>query len=81
MGEIAMSITASGLRKNIYTLLDDVLKTGKPLRITRKGANLDIVPSRKRDKLNRLVKHNCINGDPETIVHIDWSDELNIDLP
>ena len=76
-----MSITASGLRKNIYKLLDDVLKSGKPLRITRKGANLDIVPSRKSGKLAHIVKHNCINGDPESIVHIDWSKELNLDLP
>ena len=76
-----MSITASGLRNNLYKLLDDVLKTGKPLRIKRKGENLDIILSRKSGKLNRLVKHDCINGDPETIIHIDWSHELNIDLP
>jgi len=31
-------------------------------------------------KLSRLVKHDCINGDPEDLVHIDWFKELNLEL-
>jgi len=70
-----MSITASKLRGNIYRLLDRVLETGEPLEIDRKGKQLKIVPSEPVSRLSRLTKRDCIKGDPEEIVHIDWSNE------
>lgn len=33
------------------------------------------------DKLSRLVEHDCVIGDPEEIVHWDWSEEWHHDLP
>ena len=36
-------ITASSLRQNIYTILDEVLETGVPVEIERKGQILRIV--------------------------------------
>ena len=76
-----MAITASSLRGNIYRLLDQVLETGQPLEIERKGRLLKIIPEERPSKMSRLVKHPCIKGDPESIVHMDWSDEWQHDLP
>ena len=68
-------ITASGLRKNIYRLLDRILETGEPLEIERKGALLKIIPQKKKVKLESLKKRKIMNCDPEELVHIDWSSE------
>jgi hypothetical protein len=70
-----MKITASKLRENIYGILDQVLETGNPVEVIRKGKVLKIVPEVKPDKLNKLKKRNYLVGDPEDIVHMDWSSE------
>jgi hypothetical protein len=70
-----MKITASKLRENIYTILDQALETGVPVEVIRKGKILKIVPEVKPDKLSRLKKRNCIVGDPDDIVHMDWLTE------
>ena len=70
-----MKITASKLRENIYGILDQVLETGTPVEVVRKGKVLKIVPEQKPDKLSRLKKRKCIVGDPEDLVHMDWSSE------
>jgi len=70
-----MTVTASQLRGNIYRLLDQVAETGHPLVIHRHGQDLKIVPVSSGAKLDRLVKHDCIVGDPDLLVHHDWSSE------
>ena len=70
-----MKVTASKLRENIYSILDEVLETGTPVEVIRKGKVLKIVPEQKPDKLSRLKKRNYLVGDPEDIVHMDWSAE------
>ncbi|HMD51055.1 MAG TPA: hypothetical protein VKG79_18205 [Bryobacteraceae bacterium] len=70
-----MRVTASKLRENIYGILDQVLETGTPVEVIRKGKVLKIVAEEKPDKLSRLKKRKCIVGDPEDIVHMDWSSE------
>jgi len=72
---MTMTVTASKLRQDIYNLLDHVLETGEPLEIERKGGLLKIVPEKKPSKLDRLVPHDGIIGDPEELVHMDWSKE------
>ena len=72
-----MTVTASVLRKNIYRLLDEVLETGRPLAVQRKKGTLKVVAEKPPTKLARLKKHNCIQGDPEDLVHSDWSGEWN----
>lgn len=76
-----MPVNASTVRKNIYRLLDQVLETGQPLEIERKGKLLRVVPVTEPSKIARLVKHDCLRGDPEAIVHLDWSQEWHRDLP
>jgi len=68
-------ISATQLRQNIYKVLDEILKTGIPVEVKRRGEVLRIVPKKKVSKLEQLKKHECINGDPEGLVHMDWSKE------
>lgn len=74
-----MRITASRLRENIYRLLDQVLETGEPLEVERNGRLLRIVrvgEEPRRPLLERLVRRpDWVTGDPEDLVHIDWSSE------
>jgi hypothetical protein len=69
-----MAINASRLRADIYRVLDEVLATGRPVEIERKGRRLRIVPDRQPSKLARLVSRPAyLRGDPEAVVHVDWS--------
>ncbi len=75
-------ITASKLRENIYRILDDILKTGIPIEIERRGQKLKIVPEGPVSKLDNLIKRPYLKVDPEEIVHMDWSKEWKSnDLP
>ena len=76
-----MTVNASTLRSNIYRLLDDVVETGKPLTVVRKGVTLTISPVSPRGKLSRLAHRACIVGDPHAIVHLDWSKEWHDAAP
>jgi hypothetical protein len=67
-------IKATKLRQNLYRILDDILKSGVPVEIERNGRVLKIIPE-KVNKLDNLEKHEVINGDPEELVHLDWSSE------
>lgn len=69
-----MAISASELRANIYRLLDEVVESGVPLEVERKGKRLRIVPVEQGSKLDRIKGDpDLIVGDPEDLVHIDWS--------
>lgn len=70
-----MKVTASQLRADIYNILDRSLATGAPVEVVRRGRVLKIVPEPAPGKLKRLKKRNCLAGDPEAIVHLDWLGE------
>ena len=71
-----MAITATRLRANVYKVLDEVLATGTPIEVQRKGQRLRIVPVKPRSRLDRLVRRpGYLKGDPESIVHMNWSKE------
>ena len=70
-----MPLTASSLRADVYRILDQVLETGVPVEILRKGRILRIVPETPATRLERLERHDVITGDPEDLVHLDWSGE------
>jgi len=76
-----MVVKPSQLRANLYRLLDRVLRTGEPIEIDRAGERLLLVPKEKKAKLNNLVGRDVIVGDPEDLVHLDWSKEWKGDLP
>ncbi|MBI2882499.1 MAG: type II toxin-antitoxin system Phd/YefM family antitoxin [Candidatus Methylomirabilis oxyfera] len=73
-------LTASKLRENVYRILDQVLDTGTPVEIERRGKQLRIVPadgavSRMPGRLAQLKARRYLRCDPEVLVHIDWSRE------
>jgi hypothetical protein len=73
-------ITPTQLRKNVYRILDEVLETGRPVVIERKGRRLHIQPEAPRRDLSKLKPHpGLIIGDPEDLVEIDWLSEWNSD--
>jgi prevent-host-death family protein len=75
-------ITPTQLRANLYNLLDEVLRTGIPLEIKKGDKNLRIVPVEKVDKLKNLIpRPGAIRGNPDDLVEMSWTDEVNLDLP
>ncbi|MFV1958845.1 MAG: type II toxin-antitoxin system Phd/YefM family antitoxin [Planctomycetota bacterium] len=69
-----MALSASKLRQDIYRILDEVLASGVPVEIERKGRRLRIVPADRPARLARLPRRDeYLRGDPDEIVEIDWS--------
>ena len=72
-----MRLTASKLRERIYEILDEILETGTPVEIERKGRILRIVPDQvpAKSKLDLLEEHpGALLCDPEDLIHVNWSD-------
>ena len=75
-------LTISKLRADIYRIFDNVLATGEPVEVERKGRRLriqavddDVVDEATPSKLDRLVPHTgAITGDPDDIDKIGWAD-------
>ena len=74
-----MVYSATKLRQNLYNILDGVIESGIPVEIERKGHKLKIMPENPVSKLELLEEHDVINGDPESLVSIDWSNTWNSD--
>ena len=72
-----MIYSATQFRQNLYNILDSVIDSGISVEIRRKGVILKIVPEKPVSKWDRLEPHNIIDGDPESIVSLDWSSEWN----
>lgn len=72
-----MALSASKLRANIYQVLDEVLETGKPVEIDRKGRILRIVPPPPpKNRFKDLPKRKyVVRGKLEDLIHMDWSKE------
>lgn len=67
-------IHASALRRDVYRLLDEVLDTGVPLEIERRGRVVRIVTDAPKSKLAALVSRpEAISGDPADLVDVEWS--------
>lgn len=77
-----MAMTDAELKSNFDQVIDDVLRTGTPAEFERGGRRLQITPVQPSGKLSRLVPHpGVIVGDPDDLVHMDWSTECHADLP
>jgi antitoxin (DNA-binding transcriptional repressor) of toxin-antitoxin stability system len=73
---MAKPYSVSGLRADLYRVLDRVLETGVPVEIERRGKRLRIVPADDVGPLHRITpEDDYICGDPESLVHLDWSGE------
>lgn len=65
-----MALKASSLRENIYRILDEILETGVPVEIERRGKILKIVPAEPARKLDNLKSRPYLLSDPEELVHL-----------
>jgi len=71
-----MPLTASKLREDLYRILDQVLATGVPVEIARRGKILKIVPATTPEKLDKLIARPAfLQCAPEDLVSLDWSRE------
>jgi len=70
---MVMSVTK--FRQNLYKVLDQIIETGIPLELKRKGRNIKIICEKPSSKLNNLKAHNIINGDPKHLADISWENE------
>jgi hypothetical protein len=70
-----MRLKPSQLREDIYRILDQVLETGVPVEIERHGKLLKIIAAEPPSKLANLKPRRYLVGDPEDLVHLDWSGE------
>jgi prevent-host-death family protein len=73
---MAAPLSLTKVRANLYKIVDRVLETGNPVEIERRGKKVRIVAVRPLSKLDNLVKRpGTLVGDPEDVVHMDWSGE------
>jgi len=73
-----MPINPTQLRADLYNILDQILETQQPVEIIRHGKLLEISVKHtlEQSKLAHLIPHpGTILGDPEALVHCDWSHE------
>ena len=68
------TITATELRGNTCRILDEILNTGVPVKISKGDRKLIITPLESTDKLQNLRKRkHVIKGNPEDLVNITWA--------
>ena len=63
-------ISLTALRNNLFKIVDQVIQTGNPVLLERKGQKLKIVLEEKKSKLANLKSHDCIVGDPDDLVQV-----------
>ena len=69
-----MPISLTKLRADLYQIVDQVIETGLPVDIERNGKKIRIMALEKKSKLNNIKQHpGTIVGNPEELVHLDWS--------
>ncbi len=70
------------VKQALERVLDQVVATTTPIQFEFKGKTLAITLVEHARKLSRLEPHpDCLVGEPESIVHLDWSGEIHHDLP
>lgn len=66
------TISPTKLRQNLYRVIDQVVKTGEPIAIERKGLLLQITPPKRKGRFDRLVKRSVCRINPQDLVHLKW---------
>ncbi len=64
-----LSITT--LRQNLYQVVDEIIATGDPVVIERKGSRVLLILEQKGSKFANLKKHQCVNGDLNELVDME----------
>jgi len=71
-------INTTQFRKDVYNILDEVIKTGRPVEITRKGQILKILCDQNPARLQKLKgkkKKKAYVGNSDEVIGMDWSKE------
>jgi len=71
----AMSLTS--LRGKLFKVVDEVIRTGLPAEIERKGHRLKISLETEKSKLDNLKPHDCIVGNPDDLIALkvaEWQE-------
>ena len=77
-----MVVTVDEIKSDIEGVLGRLIESGGAVEFEANGKRWQIVAKPAGDKLSRLVpRPGLIVGDPEDLVHIDWSEYWNADLP
>jgi hypothetical protein len=63
-------ISLTALRNNLFKIVDELIETGNPVELERKGHRLKIVVEEKKSKLDNLKRHDCIIGNPDDLVDL-----------
>jgi hypothetical protein len=63
-------ISLTALRSNLFKIVDEVIETGNPVELERKGNRLKIVIEAKKSKLENLKPHDCIVGNPDELIDL-----------
>jgi len=81
LGAMKTIIPLQDFLSNTEILLKQIAEKGTAIEIDFKGKKIVITLAEHQSKLNRLKRHEgCLIGEPEDIVHIDWSKEWHDDL-
>lgn len=73
-----MKITATRLRSELYQILDQVIESGEAVEVTRSKGTVVIKPlvsgrKGRQGKKRRTTNPNLVVGDPDDLIHFDWS--------
>lgn len=74
-------VTLTTLRSKLFEMVDQVISTGMPLEIERRGKRLRISLVEKKAKLANLTSHDCIVGDPDELIHLEvapWQNDQRL---
>ena len=77
------TFSLTSIRRQIYKVFDQVIETGKPVYVKRKGRiikiDLDKPVSRTERLFSQKVRKDVINGDPESLVNFktwQWDEKV-----
>lgn len=75
------TLTPTQLRKQIYSVFDSILVSGRPQRIRRKGETFIISVENKKDRLASLPRQDIVVGDSDELVSLnvfEWNEVKNL---
>jgi len=74
-------VTLTTLRSKLFEMVDQIITTGIPLEIERRGKRLHIALVEKKAKLANLKAQDCIVGDPDDLIHLEvapWQNDQRV---
>lgn len=78
---IMEKLTLTALRRRLFEVADQVLRTGVPVAIQRRGRTLLLSPASAPSRLARLKRRKLIRGKPEALVNVkvgEWREPKNL---